>query len=92
LAKLELHGTVKDGAASNYYLVANGKQLATAQSLPPAAGDCAAAKKMPKPGAAAATCAGDKFTVVVAHAGDKRFALLYAESGGAWSFCNAGGF
>jgi hypothetical protein len=47
---------------------------------------------MPKPGPAAAACTGDKFTVVLVHAGDKRFALLYAESGGAWSFCNAGGF
>ena len=92
LARLELRGSVKDGAAANYYLVANGSQLAAAQTPPPAAGDCAAAKKMPRPGAAAGACTGDKFTVVVAHAADKRFALLYAQSGGNWTFCNAGSF
>ena len=94
LARLELRGTVQNGAPANYYLVANGVRVAAAaQGLPPASGDCAAAKKMPRPGTAAASCTGERFTVVVAHAGDKRYALLYAQSGGgAWSFCNAGAF
>jgi hypothetical protein len=92
-ARLELHGTVQNGAPANYYLVANGARIAAvAQTLPPAAGDCAVAKKMPRPDAAAASCTGDKFTVVVAHAGDKRFALLYAQNLGAASFCGAGSF
>ena len=93
LARLELRGTVQNGTPANYYLMANGGRVAAAgQNPPPAAADCAAAKKMPRPGAAAASCTGDRFTVVVAHAGDKRYALLYAQSGGAWSFCNVGSF
>jgi hypothetical protein len=92
LARLELQGSVKGGVVETYRLLANGKGLAPVQALPPAAGDCAAAKKMPKPGGAATACTGERFTVVVAHAGDKRYALLYAQSGGAWTFCDAGGF
>lgn len=91
-ARLELRGTVQNGAPANYYLMANGSKIATAQGLPPATGDCAAVKKMPRPGPAADACNGDKFTVVVAHAGDKRFALLYGEKDGGWSFCGAGSF
>jgi hypothetical protein len=92
LARLELRGTVQNGAPANYYLMANGARIAAAQTLPPAAGDCAVAKKMPRPGAAAASCSGERFTVVIAHAGDKRFALLYAQNAGAASFCDAGSF
>jgi hypothetical protein len=47
---------------------------------------------MPLPQAAADPCTGDRFTMVVAHAGDKRYALLYAASGSNWRFCNAGTF
>ena len=91
LVRLELRGTVQNGAPANYYLVANGARLATsAQTVPPTAGDCAVAKKMPRPGAAAAACTGERFTVIIAHAGDKRIALLYAQNGGAASFCDAG--
>lgn len=92
LARLELRGSVQNGAPTNYYLMANGSKIGVAASVPPAAGDCAAAKKMPRPGTVAGSCGGDKFTVVVAHAGDKRFALLYGERDGSWSFCNAGSF
>ena len=92
LARLELRGSVQNGAPTNYYLMANGSKIAAAPSVPTAAGDCAAAKKMPRPGTVAGSCSGDKFTVVLAHAGDKRFALLYGEKDGGWSFCNAGSF
>jgi hypothetical protein len=93
LAHFELRGTVQNGAPANYYLVANGARIASAaQTVAPAAGDCAVAKKMPRPGVAAASCTGDRFTVVIAHAGNKRFALLYAQNGGAASFCDAGSF
>jgi hypothetical protein len=93
LVRLELRGTVQNGAPANYYLMANGARIvAAAQTLPPAAGDCAVAKKMPRPGATAASCTGERFIVIIAHAGDKRFALLYAQSGGAASFCDAGSF
>jgi hypothetical protein len=92
LARLELRASVQNGAPENYYVIAGGNRLAAAQSLPDAAGNCAALKKMPKPQSAAAACTGDRFTLVVAHAAEKRYALLYAASAGAWRFCNAGTF
>ena len=77
LARLELRATVQNGAPANYYLIANGNRLAAAQSgLPAAAESCATAKKMPKPQAASASCTGGRFDVVVAHAGNQRYALL----------------
>jgi hypothetical protein len=47
---------------------------------------------MPTPQAAADSCTGDRFTLVVSHADDKRFALLYAATGGSWKFCSGGTF
>jgi hypothetical protein len=92
LARLELRATVQNGAATNYYVVANGTRPASAQGLPETAASCAATKKMPKPQTTAGACTGDRFTVVVAHAGQQRFAMLYAQHGGAWSYCGAGTF
>ncbi len=92
-AKLELHATVQNGAAANYYMIANGSRLAALKAgLPAAAESCATAKKMPKPQAAAAACTGDGFKLLVAHAGSERYALLYGREGGAWKYCGAGSF
>jgi hypothetical protein len=91
-ARLELRGTVKDGTAGNYYLAANGSRVAATPQLPSAATECAHAKKMPPPERATDPCTGERFTAVLAHAGDKRVALLYALNGSTWSFCNAGSF
>ena len=91
-ARLELSGTVQNGAPVNYYLVVSGKRIAGTSQLPQAAIDCATSKKMPKPGTALSSCTGERFTAVLAHAGDKRIALLYALAGGAWKFCDAGTF
>jgi hypothetical protein len=91
--RLELRAEVKQGNASDYYVTSAGKRVAAApSSLPEAAGTCAAAKKMPKPDTAASSCTGQRFTVVVAHAGDQRLALLYGQDGGSWHFCSAGTF
>jgi hypothetical protein len=92
-ARLELHAQVKQGEPVDYFVIAGGKRLAAAPaSLPEAAASCAAAKKMPAPGAAASSCTGQRFTVVVAHAGKERLALLYALDGASWRFCTAGTF
>ena len=91
-ARLELNGTVQNGAPLNYYLSANGKRISGGAQVSQAAADCAASKKMPKPGASQSSCTGEKFTAVLAHAGDKRVALLYALNGGTWKFCDAGAF
>jgi len=91
--RLELRAEVKQGNPVGYYVTSAGKRLAAAQSsLPEAAASCAGAKKMPKPDAPASSCTGQRFTVVVAHAGDQRLALLYGEDGGSWHFCSAGTF
>src|SRR6266853_4021734 len=70
-ARLELHAQVKQGEPVDYYVVAGGKRLAAAPaSLPEAALSCAEAKKMPKPGAPASSCSGQRFTVVLVHSGN----------------------
>jgi hypothetical protein len=91
--RIELHGEVKQGAAVDYFVFAGGKRVAAASgNLPEAVVGCAAAKKMPKPEAPASSCTGQRFRVVVAHAGEQRLALLYGEDGGSWHFCSAGSF
>src|SRR5246127_2978933 len=91
--RLELHAQVKQGEPVDYFVIAGGKRLAAAPaSLPEAAASCAAAKKMPAPGAPASSCTGQRFTVVVAHAGKERLALLYGLDGANWRFCSAGTF
>jgi hypothetical protein len=92
-ARLELRAEVKQGNPVDYFVTAGGKRVAAAPAnLPEAAAACAAAKKLPKPEAPAASCTGQRFTVVVAHAGDQRLALLYGQNGGSWRFCSAGSF
>src|SRR5215472_7243514 len=91
--RLELYGEVKQGNAVDYYVLAGGKRVAAASgNLPEAAVSCAAAKKMPKPEAPASPCAGQRFRVLIAHAGDQRLALLYSNDGTSWHFCSAGTF
>ena len=92
-ARLALHAEVKQGEPVDYFVVAGGKRLAAGPaSLPEAAASCAAAKKMPTPGTPASSCTGQRFTVVVAHAGNERLAMLYALDGSTWRFCTAGSF
>ena len=92
-ARLELRADVKQGNPVDYYVTSGGKRVAAAPgNLPEAAAKCAAAKKLPKPEAPASSCTGQRFTVVVAHAGDQRLALLYAQDGGSWRYCSAGTF
>jgi hypothetical protein len=92
-ARLELRADVKQGTPVDYYVTTGGKRIAAApSSLPEAAMSCAVTKKMPKPEAPASSCAGQRFTVVVAHAGNQRLALLYGQDGGSWRFCSAGTF
>ena len=92
-ARLELRAEVKQGEPVDYFVVAGGKRLAAAPtSLPETAASCAAVKKMPTPGTPAASCTGQRFTVVIAHAGNERLALLYGLDGSTWRFCTAGTF
>jgi len=91
--RLELRGEVKQGTPVDYYVTTGGKRIAAAPAnLPGAAASCAATKKMPKPESPASSCTGQRFTVVVAHDGDQRLALLYGQDGSSWRFCSAGTF
>jgi hypothetical protein len=91
--RLELRGEVKQGTPVDYYVTTGGKRIAAAPAnLPEAAASCAATKKMPKPEAPASSCTGQRFTVVVAHAGAQRLVLLYGQDGSSWRFCSAGTF
>lgn len=90
---LALHATVKQGQPADYFVLADGKRLAAAPAtLPDWATSCAAKKKMPPPAAASATCAGEKFRAVLAHAANERLALLYGFDGSVWHFCSAGAY
>lgn len=92
---LALHAEVKQGQPTDYFVLADGKRLAVAPASPPDwAISCAAAKKLPKPteAAAASACTGDRFRVVLAHAGNERLALLYGEGGSTWHYCRAGSY
>jgi hypothetical protein len=92
-ARVELRAEVKQGEPTDYFVTSSGKHLAAAPTtLPESAVSCAAAKKMPAPGTPASPCTGQSFTVVIAHSGDERLALLYALDGSAWRFCSAGTF
>src|SRR5271167_2664032 len=92
-ARLALHAQVKQGEPVDYFVVAGGKRLAAAPaSLPEAAASCAAAKKMPAPGVPASSCTGQRFTLVVAHSGNERLAMLYGLDSNTWRFCTAGAF
>jgi hypothetical protein len=92
-ARLALHAQVKQGEPVDYFVVAGGKRLGAAPAnLPEAAASCAAAKKLPAPETPASSCTGQRFTVVVAHAGNERLAMLYALDGSTWRFCTAGSF
>ena len=92
-ARLALHAEVKQGEPVDYFVLTSGKRLTAAPtSLPEAAASCAAAKKMPAPGAPASSCTGQRFTVVIAHAGNERIAMLYGLDGSTWRLCSAGSF
>jgi hypothetical protein len=89
--RIELKATVKSGEAQDYHVEVDGKQPATAAKPPPSLASCAQSKKLPAPGGtAAATCTGDRFMVVVDHAGKDRLVALYARQGKEWHFCRAG--
>jgi hypothetical protein len=91
-ARIELRAEVKQGEPTDYFVTSGGKRIAAPATLPDTAVSCAAAKKMPPPGASASTCTGQSFTVVLVHNGNERLALLYALDGSAWRFCSAGTF
>jgi hypothetical protein len=91
---LALHADVKQSQPVDYFVLADGKRLAAAPaSLPDWAANCAVQKKLPKPAAAATSpCTGQRFKVVLAHAGNERLALLYGLDGSTWRYCSAGSY
>ncbi len=91
---LALHAEVKGGQPTDYFVLADGKRLGAAPAaLPDWAVSCAVAKQLPKPQAAGTSpCTGERFKVVLAHAGNERLALLYGLDGSTWRYCSAGSY
>lgn len=87
---LEVKSNVKGGQADGYFVTVNNKQLAAAGSLPNSVASCASSKHLPAPGTPASACAGERLTVLIDHASDKRYVLLYTRQGTIWQFCSAG--
>ena len=87
---LEVKANVKGGQAESYFVTVNNNPPAAASNLPKSIADCAAKKHLPAPGPAAATCTGDRLTVLIDHGGDKRYVLLYARQGTTVQLCSAG--
>ena len=83
--------SVKGGEAQTYYVEVNGKPpAAISGALPKSIVDCAKAKRLGAVGAPPEHCLGDKLAVLIDHAGDRRYVLLYAHRGSDWLFCSAG--
>lgn len=88
--RIELKATVKSGEAQDYFVEVGGKPPAAMTTTPASLATCAKGKKLPAPGAASAACTGDRFTVLVDHAGKDRVFALYGRQGKDWHFCRAG--
>ncbi len=87
---LELKATIKSGEAQDYYVTSHNKKLAPLNgAVPAAAVNCAKAKKLPAPGKAAESCAGERFATVIVHSGKEKIVLLYGLHGREWQYCSA---
>jgi hypothetical protein len=88
---LELKAAVKSGEPQDYYLTGHNKKLdALKGAVPVSVAKCAGDKKLPAPGKAAASCTGERFAALIAHAGKDKVAVLYALHGREWTACSAG--
>lgn len=89
--RIEMKATVKGGAAADYQAVVNGKPLKAMNSVPQAAIDCAATKKIPATARAATPC-GDaaKLRVVVTQSGADKILATYGLKGKSWNLCKVG--
>ena len=87
---IEVKGNVKGGQVQNYFVTVNNTEPKAAGTLPKTVASCAAAKHLPAPGAPMSACMGDRLSVLIDHAGDRRYILLYARQGPDWNLCSAG--
>jgi len=88
---IEVKATVKSGEAQDYYVTSHNKKLAELSgAIPAGATNCAKEKKLPAPAKAVASCTGQRFATVIAHAGSDKIVLLYGEHDREWQFCSAG--
>lgn len=94
--RIVVKGRVKGGQVETYFVTVNNTApAAVSGNLPASVAECARAKRLPAPnlagiGKTAETCRGDRFQVLVNHADNKRYVLLYALQAGTWSLCSAG--
>ncbi len=90
--RIEVMATVKNGEPVDYYVNVNGKPPSKlGGALPASIAACAKAKRLGPVGNPPEHCFGDKLAVLIEHAEDQRYVLLYAHRTGEWHFCSAGG-
>ena len=89
--RIEMKATVKGGQATDYQALVNGKPLKAVATLPQAAIDCAATKKIPATVRSANPC-GDaaKLRVVVTQSGADKMIATYGLKGKSWTLCKVG--
>ncbi len=89
--RIEMKASVKGGQAQDYQAMVNGKPLKAVATLPQAAIDCAATKKIPATVRSANPC-GDaaKLRVVVTQSGADKMIATYGLKGKAWTLCKVG--
>jgi len=89
--RIEMMATVKGGTPTDYQAVVNGKPLKALATLPQAAIDCAATKKVPATARSASPC-GDaaKLRVVITSSGADKILATYGLKGKSWSLCKMG--
>ncbi len=89
--RIEVKAVVKGGEPQEYFVEVNGKRpQAISGALPKGISACAKAKRLGPIDKPQAACRGDKLAVLVEHAGDHRYIVLYAHQGNEWRFCSAG--
>lgn len=89
--KIEVKALVKGGQAADYTTMVNGRPLKSMNTLPQAAIDCAATKKIPATVRSPDNCGGaSKIRVVITQSGADKVISTYGLKGKAWSFCRVG--
>ena len=90
--RIEVKANVKGGTAQGYFVEIDGKPLTNVAvaDLPKSIAACAKTKRLSVPANPQDTCDGDRLTVLISHANDKRYFLLFGHAGGTWRYCSAG--
>jgi hypothetical protein len=88
-ARIAVIGTVKGGAAVDYFMTLDGKKPDGAATVPKAAESCLKAKHIDVPAKPVdGACTGTAFRVVIDRVGTTRTIMLFGQSGTDWKLCS----